>query len=109
MRIKNYLTISKFEKWLKSKKATAYVGTTRKSNHCPLAKFLQNATQLPLGILTPECIDEADSNDICSTSLPKWAQTFINTVDSLPGCRVTAKKALSILQDKNQQIPRIDA
>lgn len=92
------LTQNKFEEWLKSKPPTAIVGHNRDCHDCPLANFHDEAS----GGWSVFISESGDGYRIDRGSgdrrLPWWANRFAHAVDGEADGKITASRAIAILE-----------
>ncbi len=90
------LSLPAFRAWLESQPADVFVGTAGNEEMCPLATFLKD--ELPEG--TDVAVDaqsywiESDT----TYTLPDWAITFVEVIDSHGEWDVSAHAALDVLR-----------
>lgn len=107
------LSLAAFTAWLQTKHTRTKVGLSCEADFCPLAKFLTQTTGVHYSVdgddYTPAKLDadgkivrDLDGDIVLdtakSTTLPQWAQDFINQVDYSDGESVSAQRALSIVE-----------
>ncbi len=100
------LTRPAFQAWLESKHPRSYIGTVGASEACPIAQYLKSTTGsndvdvdgFQMTINENADYDDEGSDPMISKDLPKWAGNFVERIDNLGGYRVTAQRALKILQ-----------
>lgn len=110
MKMKTTTTKKAFKSWLESKKPKSIVGYTRDHTSCPLATYfieINNSLTNKIEVeVTPDEIaffEKSSSPNICGSVFIKnylpspWMSNFINQVDDDAAVKITAKKALEIL------------
>lgn len=88
----------KFVRWLKAKPSTEIVGNQRDCNSCPIANFYEDVS----GGCGISIFDDGYGNHIIDRGydrrpLPAWAEAFVFLVDGEEAEKVTASRALEIL------------
>lgn len=91
---------SKFKAWLKSKPSTEIVGENRECLGCPIAKFYAEVSGgcevvIGTGRNGEYCIDRGDGE----RGLPWWAYRFVFLIDGEEDRKITAGRAMEVLQD----------
>jgi hypothetical protein len=91
---------SKFKKWLRAKPAESVVGEQRDCLSCPLALFYAETSGGCEVVISSHrrgygyAIDRGDGE----RSLPAWADAFAFSVDSDGMGKITAGRALEVLE-----------
>ena len=94
------LTRAKFKAWLESKKPMEVVGIRQESLFCPLAEFLtkEYANDADCIAVGEDLIEMLKDGDVRGFTTPRWAIAFMHKIDASPVRRITAARALEILE-----------
>lgn len=84
-----------FIAWLRSKPPSSIVGRSNNCCYCPIAVYLATITKVESTNISvrDDCIDLGP----WVLDTPVWVEIFIQKVDALKISRVTAKRALTLL------------
>lgn len=88
----------KFEKWLQGKPADAIVGENRDCHSCPIALFYYEATGGHEIVIFDRWGDYFIDRGYGGRRLADWAAHFVFHVDGDQNGKITASRALEILQ-----------
>ena len=95
------LVRKEFKAWLESKKPWQVVGLRDRFTLCPIARFLhqEKGIEHP-GVRANSYGYYTKNGNRRGRKAPPWAEGFIHSVDFGPNTRITAARALKILEGK---------
>lgn len=92
------LNRKKFYAWLKSKKPTDVVGESRSCHGCPIAMFYYEATKGHEVVISENGMGYRMDRGTGGRPVPWWTSRFMLGVDGSGLDKITAAKALEILE-----------
>ena len=92
-KLRKLLTKPKFRAWLEAKKPRAGVGTPGDNEYCPIGRYLSNEISSGDVLVNLQAIRGGG----VAILIPKWCRLFIDEVDFSMADKITASRALRIL------------
>ena len=89
---------SKFEAWLKAKSPSEVVGENRDCHCCPLALFYEEASGGCEVVIFDRWGEHYIDRGYSTRPLPPWAADFVFHVDGDSDGKITAGRALQVLE-----------
>lgn len=100
----SFLTVERFEAWLRQQPSTNVVGTPADGNACPLATFINDQGEYAwvnvdnLSVRVDIMLNDIDSTSVFYETPLKLSQ-FITAVDDCEQLDITAAQALMLLRE----------